>query len=114
MDKKTLLLFVFLIIPGLLMLSTFFLPSFSNVQPTVWFTTFTARVIFTIFCLSASLIAFLAIVFKKYSTVDSIQDHRDKVDIDKITDFIDNYISESHTTSDKESINEWVIKNYKK
>ena len=114
MDKKTLLLFSFCIFPGLGMLWTLIDPQFSNVQSTEWFTTVTARIIFTIFCIAVSIISIVLILLKKYSTVDSLQDSRDKVEIDKITSFIDNYLSESHTLSDKESINEWVTKNFKK
>ena len=51
---------------------------------------------------------------KKYSTIDSIQDIIDKKEIDKITDFIDIYIKESHISSNKDSINELVTKKFKK
>jgi len=96
------------------MLYTFFDPLFSNIQPTIWFTTFTARIIITIICFLVSSISILAIIFKKYSTVDALQDHRNKVEIDKISDFIFDYLSQYHTASDKDSINEWVTKNFKK
>lgn len=114
MDKKSLSILSFLIIPGLGMLYTLISPTIQNIQPIVWYTTITARVIIIIFCLVISLISTGLIIMKKYSTVDSLQDHRDKAKIDKITNFINDYISESHTSSDKESINEWVKNNYKK
>ena len=114
MDKKTLLLFSLCMLPGLGMLWTLIDPQFSNVQGTEWLTTVTSRIVFTVFCLVVSVISIVLILFKKYSTIDSLQDIIDKREICKMTDFIDSYISESHTTSDKESINEWVTKNIKK
>lgn len=114
MDKKTLLVLSFFIIPGFGFLWTLIDPQFMNIQPINWWDTVTARVILTIFSFVVSGISIGLIIMKKYSTIDSIQDIIDKKEIDKITDFIDIYIKESHISSNKDSINEWVTKKFKK
>lgn len=110
MDKRTLQLFSMLLIPGFGMLYTLISPTFLNViNPTF---SIPVRVVFTILSLVIGILSVVLILTKSYSTIDSLKDARDKKEIDKISNIIDDYIKDNipnyQTSIDKETIKEWI------
>lgn len=109
MDKKTLLLLSFMLIPGVLMLFTLKY----NIIPEVWFTSIQFRVGISILSIVTGCISLFLIITKKYKTVDSIYDYYVKKEKNKLSEYIENYLLENNIDSNKIKINEWVEKNYK-
>ena len=76
MDKKTLFLGTFLFLPGILMLMTLFSPEFNSMSNLYWFTTFTSRLCFSLFCNSLAVTSLLLLIFKKDLPMDKLYDIR--------------------------------------
>lgn len=114
MDKVTLKIMSMSIIPAILGLFTLLFVEQNIDVNCVWYETLLVRYIVVILSGLISLISIYMLITKKYTTIDSLQDDRDKRDIDRLTNTIENYLFEIKEPKTTEEIKEWVTDKYYK
>lgn len=113
MDKKTLLLLVFLFLPGIAMLLTLFSPEFNLALNVDWYSSFTARVCFSIFCNSVAVTSLLILIFNKDLPMDKLYDMRVEKRKVLLTNTILKYLEENNiNTQSEEHIRKFVDDNF--
>lgn len=115
MDKKTLLLLSFCLLPGIGMLLTFYMPSF-NIEgdSTFFMSSLTFRVLFTFFSCAIGLSSLIYLVFfGKNLPIDNLYNIRSEKRKKSTTDFIIKYLNKNNiNTYSEEDVRKFVDDNY--
>lgn len=119
MDKRTLQLFVGMIIPAIGFAYTLVYPQFNTpaAQKTMFIAQFNVRVFIVLICTAISTIAIGLLFAKKYVTINSLQDQRDEIYLNEITDIVEKYMKQFHpneyATTSRSEIKEKISKTIK-
>lgn len=115
MDKKTLLLLSFCLLPGIGMLLTFYMPSF-NIEgdSTFFISSLTFRVLFTFLSCAIGLSSLIYLVFfGKNLPIDNLYNIRSEKIKKSATDFIIKYLNKNNiNTYSEEDVRKFVDDNY--